>query len=73
MDVKSTFLNGILQEEVYVEQRNGFEDPYMPNYVYRLKKALYGLKQALGALYEHLIGFLLEHHFDRGVLTRLSL
>ena len=44
MDVKSTFLNGMLQEEVYVEQSKGFVDPHMPNDVYKLKRALYGLK-----------------------------
>ena len=46
MDVKSAFLNGVLQEEVYVEQPKGFENSEHPNYVYKLKKALYGLKQA---------------------------
>nr|GEV20180.1 reverse transcriptase domain-containing protein [Tanacetum cinerariifolium] len=46
MDVKTTFLYGSLKEEVYVNQPNGFVDPYHPDKVYRLKKALYGLKQA---------------------------
>nr|GEX99149.1 retrotransposon protein, putative, unclassified [Tanacetum cinerariifolium] len=46
MDVKTTFLYGPLKEEVYVNQPDGFVDPYHPNKVYRLKKALYGLKQA---------------------------
>ncbi|GJY36819.1 retrovirus-related pol polyprotein from transposon TNT 1-94 [Tanacetum coccineum] len=46
MDVKTTFLNGILREEVYVSQPDEFVDPDHPNHVYRLKKALYGLKQA---------------------------
>ncbi|GJR89891.1 retrovirus-related pol polyprotein from transposon TNT 1-94 [Tanacetum coccineum] len=46
MDVKTTFLNGNLREEVYVSQPDGFVDPDNPNHVYKLKKALYGLKQA---------------------------
>ncbi|GJW41254.1 retrovirus-related pol polyprotein from transposon TNT 1-94 [Tanacetum coccineum] len=44
MDVKTTFLNSILREEVYISQPDGFVDPDNPNHVYRLKKALYGLK-----------------------------
>ncbi|GKA39903.1 retrovirus-related pol polyprotein from transposon TNT 1-94 [Tanacetum coccineum] len=44
MDVKTTFLNGKLCEEVYVSQPEGFVDPDHPNHVYRMKKALYGLK-----------------------------
>ena len=46
MDVKSAFLNGELEEEVYMEQPKGFQLSEAENYVYRLKKALYGLKQA---------------------------
>nr|GEX79370.1 hypothetical protein [Tanacetum cinerariifolium] len=46
MDVKTAFLYGHLKEEVYVNQPDGFVDPYHPDKVYRLKKALYGLKQA---------------------------
>nr|GEY98087.1 retrovirus-related Pol polyprotein from transposon TNT 1-94 [Tanacetum cinerariifolium] len=46
MDAKTTLLNGILREEVYVSQPNGFLDPDNPNQVYKLKKAQYGLKQA---------------------------
>ena len=44
MDVKSAFLNGELEEEVFVEQPPGFIDPRFPNHVYRLEKAFYGLK-----------------------------
>ncbi|GJT55384.1 copia protein [Tanacetum coccineum] len=52
MDVKTTFLNGELKEEVYVSQPEGFVDPNHPLHVYRLKKALYGIKQApRGLLY----------------------
>ncbi|GJX29702.1 retrovirus-related pol polyprotein from transposon TNT 1-94 [Tanacetum coccineum] len=46
MDVKTSFLNDPLKEEVYVNQPDGFIDPHHPDKVYRLKKALYGLKQA---------------------------
>src|ERR1044072_4785480 len=57
MDVKSAFLNGYLNEEVYVEHLKGFVDPNFPEYVYRLRKALYGLKQAPRAWYERLAEF----------------
>ncbi|GJW14138.1 copia protein [Tanacetum coccineum] len=52
MDVKSAFLNGFINEEVYVAQPSGFIDFAKPNYVYRLKKALYGLKQAPKACFQ---------------------
>ncbi|KAL9261054.1 Retrovirus-related Pol polyprotein from transposon TNT 1-94-like protein [Drosera capensis] len=66
VDVKSAFLNGKLQEEVYVEQPPGFEDYEYPDHVYRLDKALYGLKQAPRAWYETLSTFLYENNFERG-------
>jgi hypothetical protein len=44
MDVRSAFLNGVIQEEVYVRQPPGFENSKYPNRVYKLSKALYGLK-----------------------------
>nr|GEW70146.1 integrase, catalytic region, zinc finger, CCHC-type, peptidase aspartic, catalytic [Tanacetum cinerariifolium] len=58
MDVKTTFLYGPLKKEVYVNQPDGFIDPYHPDKVYRLKKALYGLKQAPRAWYDELSNFL---------------
>ena len=66
MDVKSAFLNGMLQEEVYVEQLKGFVDPHKPDDVYKLKRALYGLKQAPRAWYDRLTAYLTEHGFKRG-------
>ena len=65
MDVKSAFLNGMLQEEVYVEQSKGFVDPHRLDDVYKLKRALYGLKQAPRAWYDRLIAYLTEHGFKR--------
>ncbi|XP_042953597.1 uncharacterized protein LOC122290115, partial [Carya illinoinensis] len=66
MDVKSAFLNGFINEEVYVEQPPGFENHISPNHVFKLTKALYGLKQAPRAWYERLSGFLIEKGFSRG-------
>jgi hypothetical protein len=63
MDVKSTFLNGPIKEEVYMEQPPGFEDDRYPNHVYKLSKALYGLKQAPRAWYECLRDFLIANAF----------
>ena len=59
MDVKSTFLNKILDEEVYVEQPKGFVDSRKKDMVYKLNKALYGLKQAPRAWYERLHNYLI--------------
>jgi hypothetical protein len=66
MDVKSAFLNGFINELVYVDQPPGFEDPRYPNHVYRLSKALYGLKQAPRVWYERLRDFLIEKSFIIG-------
>jgi hypothetical protein len=66
MDVKNAFLNGPIQEEVYVEQPPGFEDSEYPNHVYKLSKALYGLKQATRAWYECLRDFLITNGFKVG-------
>nr|GEX55581.1 copia protein [Tanacetum cinerariifolium] len=66
MDVKTTFLYGPLKEEVYVNQLDGFVDPYHPDKVYHLKKALYGLKQAPKAWYDELSNFLISKGFSKG-------
>ena len=63
MDVKSAFLNGFIEEEVFVKQPPGFD---FPNHVFKLSKALYGFKQALRAWYERLSNFLLEKGFSKG-------
>ncbi|GKF63130.1 uncharacterized mitochondrial protein-like protein, partial [Tanacetum coccineum] len=66
MDVKTTFLNGPLKEEVYVNQLDGFVDPHHPDKVYRLKKALYGLKRAPKAWYDELFNCLVSKGFSKG-------
>ncbi|GJX67294.1 retrovirus-related pol polyprotein from transposon TNT 1-94 [Tanacetum coccineum] len=68
MDVKIAFLNGILREEVYVSQPDGFVDQDNPNHVYKLKKALYRLKQAPRAWYDLLSSFLLSQKFCKGAV-----
>ncbi|GJZ60005.1 retrovirus-related pol polyprotein from transposon TNT 1-94 [Tanacetum coccineum] len=68
MDVKSAFLNGFINEEVYVAQPPGFIDFAKPNYVYKLKKALYGLKQAPKAWYDRLKAFLIKHNYSMGMV-----
>ncbi|GJR56478.1 putative ribonuclease H-like domain-containing protein [Tanacetum coccineum] len=70
MDVKSAFLYGTIEEEVYVHQPPGFVDPAHPNKVYKVVKALYGLHQAPRAWYETLSSFLLENGFRREVCTK---
>nr|GFC74171.1 uncharacterized mitochondrial protein AtMg00810-like [Tanacetum cinerariifolium] len=65
MDVKITFVYGPLKEEVYVNQQDGFVDPYHPDKVYRLKKVLYGLKQAPRAWYDELSTFLVSKRFSK--------
>jgi hypothetical protein len=70
MDVKSAFLNGVIQEEVYVRQPPGFESPKYPDRVYKLSKALYGLKQAPQTWYTRLKTFLLEHGYVMGSVDK---
>jgi hypothetical protein len=68
MDVKTTFLNGEIEEEVYIEQPEGFVIYDEKSHVYRLKKALYGLKQTPRAWYEKMDGFLMSLGFSKSVV-----
>ncbi|GJU54242.1 retrovirus-related pol polyprotein from transposon TNT 1-94 [Tanacetum coccineum] len=68
IDVKSTFLNGFINEEVYVAQPPGFIDFQKPNHVYKHKKALYGLKQAPKAWYDRLKAFMIKHEYSMGMV-----
>ncbi|GJY46831.1 retrovirus-related pol polyprotein from transposon TNT 1-94 [Tanacetum coccineum] len=70
MDVKSAFLYGTIEEEVYVCQPPGFEDPQFPDKVYKVEKALYGLHQAPRAWYETLSTYLLENRYRRGTIDK---
>nr|GEV99818.1 uncharacterized mitochondrial protein AtMg00810-like [Tanacetum cinerariifolium] len=70
MDVKSAFLYGTIEEEVYVCQPTGFKDPNYPDKVYKVVKALYGLHQAPKAWYETLANFLLENGFQKGKIDQ---
>ncbi|GJT06508.1 putative ribonuclease H-like domain-containing protein [Tanacetum coccineum] len=70
MDVKSAFLYGKIEEEDYVCQPPGFEDPDFPNRVYKVEKALYGLHQASRAWYETLSTYLLDNGFQRGKIDK---
>ena len=65
LDVKSAFLNGYLEEEIYVEQPQGFEVQGKEDKVLRLKKALYGLKQAPRAWYSRIDGYFTNQGFRR--------
>ncbi|GJZ62891.1 putative ribonuclease H-like domain-containing protein [Tanacetum coccineum] len=70
MDVKSAFLYKKIEEEVYVCQPPGFEDPDFPDRVYKVEKALYGLHQAPRAWYETLSTYLLDNGFQRGKIDK---
>ncbi|KAI3728115.1 hypothetical protein L6452_16745 [Arctium lappa] len=70
MDVKSAFLYGTIDEEVYVCQPPGFKNPSYPNKVYKLKKSLYGLHQSPSAWYDTLSTYLLENGFERGIIDK---
>ncbi|BBN69055.1 transposable element gene [Prunus dulcis] len=65
LDVKSAFLNGVLNEEVYVDQPSGFVMQGSEDKVYKLKKALYGLKQAPRAWYDEINSYFIKTGFYR--------
>ncbi|GKE96409.1 putative ribonuclease H-like domain-containing protein, partial [Tanacetum coccineum] len=70
MDVKSSFLYGTIEEEVYVCQPPSFEDSQFPDKVYKVEKDLYGLHQAPRAWYETLSTYLLDNRFRRGTIDK---
>ncbi|GJS24437.1 putative ribonuclease H-like domain-containing protein [Tanacetum coccineum] len=70
MDVKSAFLYGKIEEEVYVCQPLGFKDPKFPDRVYKVEKALHGLHQAPRAWYETLSTYMLDNGFQRGKIDK---
>ncbi|GJV42196.1 putative ribonuclease H-like domain-containing protein [Tanacetum coccineum] len=70
MDVKSAFLYGTIEKEVYVCQPPGFEDLHFPDKLYKVEKALYGLHQALRAWYKTLSAYLIENGFRRGTIDK---
>jgi hypothetical protein len=65
MDVKTAFLNGVIEEKVYIEQPQGFEVEDRKSHICKLKKALYGLKQAPRAWYERIHNFLTSLGFTK--------
>nr|GEU73987.1 retrovirus-related Pol polyprotein from transposon TNT 1-94 [Tanacetum cinerariifolium] len=73
MDVKSAFMYGTIEEEVYVCQPTGYEDPDYPDKVYKVVKALYGLHQDLRAWYKTLANYILENDFQRGKIDQTLL
>ena len=82
MDVKSAFLNGVIEEEMFVKQPSGFEDLKHPDHVYKLTKSLYGLKQAPRAWYDRLSNSWLKmilkevrltQHSSEGLLRKIFL
>ncbi|CAM8965522.1 unnamed protein product [Rhodiola kirilowii] len=65
LDVKTAFLHGDLEEEIYMEQPEGFKEKDKENLVCRLKKSLYGLKQAPRQWYKKFDSFMIKHGYQR--------
>lgn len=70
MDVKTTFLNGLLKEEIFIQQPPGFEDKHNPEHVYNLEKDMCGLKQDPRVWYDMLSQFLRECGYRREVVDK---
>ena len=70
MDVKSAFLNGYINEEVYVKQPPGFKDFKNPSHVFKLRKSLFDLKQAQKAWYDRISNFVCEKGFGKGKVDK---
>ena len=68
LDVKTTFLNGELEEEIYMEQPEGFVDPEKKDLIFKLKRSLYGLKQSPRQWYKKLDSFITKLNFTRANL-----
>ena len=68
--MKSAFLNGFIEEEIYVKQPHGFENAKFPNRVYKPQKALYCLKQVPRAWYDRFKNFLLAQGFKMGCVDK---
>ncbi|GKA36722.1 retrovirus-related pol polyprotein from transposon TNT 1-94 [Tanacetum coccineum] len=72
MDVKTAFLNGLMKEDVFVSQPDGFVDPDFPNHVYCLKKALYGLKQAPEHVFSNRFAKLMKDNFEMSMMGEMK-
>ena len=64
LDVKTTFLHGDLEEEIYMEQLEGFKVKSKENFVWKLRKSLYGLKQPLRQWYKKFDSFMISHGYN---------
>lgn len=73
MDVKGTFLNELLKDEVHISQSKCFQNLHYPDHVLKIKESLYGFKQAPRVWYNQLTIFLLNFGFSRGIVDKTLL